>query len=266
MLSIVPAVLASAVLAAGPSAPAEPGGGRLERIRASGVLRVCIWPDYYSITFRNPKTGELTGIDADLSAHLARDLGVKVKYVDSSFPAFLGDLLEDRCDVAMFGVGMLPERAARVRFTRPYLRSDIYAVTTRNHPGIRTWGDIDQAGRVVAVQAGTFMEPVMREKLKNADILTVRPPATREREVQAGRADVFMTDYPYSRRVADNSDWARVLPPESPVFPLSYAYAVAPGDEAWLARMDRFVADVQRDGRLLAAARAARLEPIVLLQ
>jgi hypothetical protein len=75
-----------------------------------------------------------------------------------------------------------------------------------------------------------------------------------------------MTDYPYSRRVIDNADWARVLAPEKPIFPLSYAYAVAPGDDAWLARVDQFVADVQADGRLVEAARQSKLEPIVLLQ
>jgi len=55
------------------------------------------------------------------------------------------------------------------------------------------------------------------------------------------------------------------MAPEKPVFPVSYAYAVAPGDDAWLARVDQFVADVQRDGRLMDAARAAKLDPIVLL-
>lgn len=247
------------------SAP-QPGSSRLERIRSSGKLRVCIWPDYFSITFRNPKSGELSGIDVTLSEAFAKDLGVKVVYVDTSFPAFAADLLGDRCDVAMFGVGMLPERAAKVRFTQPYLRSDIYAVTTKTHPVIRTWDDIDRTGHVVACQAGTFMETAMRDNLKHAEILSVRPPSTREREVQSGRADVFMTDYPYSRRVAASADWARVMAPPSPVFPLSYAYAVAPGDDAWLARVDRFVAEMKKDGRLLAAARANQLEPIVLLE
>ena len=256
----------SAGAAPGPVPASAPSPGRLERVRAAGALRVCIWPDYYSITYRNPKSGELSGIDAILSAAFAKDLGVKVEYVDSSFPAFIGDLKADRCDVAMFGVGMLPERAAQVRFSQPYLRSDIYAVTTRTHPAIRSWSDIDRPGRVVAVQAGTFMEPVMREWLKQANMVSVRPPDTREREVQSGRADVFMTDYPYSRRVVDNADWARVMPPESPIFPLSYAYAVAPGDDAWLARVDQFVAEVKKDGRLQAAAHASKLDAIVLNQ
>ena len=267
---MLPLLLLLTGLLAGESAlaqaPAAPPAGRLDRIRASGTLRICIWPDYYSITFRNPKSGELSGIDATLSAAFAKDLGVKPVHVDSSFPAFIGDLLGDRCDVAMFGVGMLPERAEKVRFSQPYLRSDIYAVTTRTHPSVKSWDDIDRPGRTVAVQAGTFMEPVMRRWLKQATLVLVRLPDTREREVQSGRADVFMTDYPYSRRIADNAEWARILPPEKPIFPLSYAYAVAPGDDAWLARVDQFVSDVKRDGRLLSAAKAAKLDAIVIPQ
>ena len=91
-------------------------------------------------------------------------------------------------------------------------------------------------------------------------------PNTREREVQSGRADVFMTDYPYSRRVLDNSDWARVIAPDHPINPVSYAYAVAPGDDPWLARIDKFVTDIKRDGRLLNAAKAFKLEQIIITQ
>ena len=240
--------------------------GHLERIKASATLRVCIWPDYYGISFRNPKNGELSGIDVTLSEQFARELSVKPVYIDTNFATFTDELLADRCDIAMFGVGILPARAALVKFSQPYLRSDIYAVTTKNHPSLKTWDDIDKPGRVVAVQTGTFMEPVMKASLKQAELMLVKLPNTREREVQSGRADVFMTDYPYSRRVLDNSDWARVIPPDRPINPVSYAYAVAPGDDAWLARIDKFVADIKRDGRLLNAARAFKLDPIIITQ
>jgi ABC-type amino acid transport substrate-binding protein len=266
LVAMVAMVAAATLNAPAALAQGAPAGDRLERIRAAGQLRVCIWPDYYGITFRNPKSGELSGIDEVLSREFAKDLGVKTVYVDTSFATFIADLLGDRCDVAMFGVGMLPERAAKVRFSQPYLRSDIWAVTTRTHPTVKAWDDIDRPGRIVAVQAGTFMESVMKPVLKHAEMVSVKPPATRERELQAGRVDVFMTDYAYSRRVLDNADWAKVMSPDRPISPLGYAYAVAPGDDPWLARVDRFVADVKKDGRLVAAARAFKLEPIVVLQ
>lgn len=254
--------MAVAAVAAWPSPAAA---GRLERVVEAGTVRVCIWPDYYGISFRNPKSGALEGIDIALSAAFAADLGVRVSYVDTTFGRFIDDLLSDRCDVAMFGIAMLAERAERVAFSRPYLRSGIFAITTRSNPAVRVWADIDQPGRVVAVQKGTFMEPVMRAALRAAELMVVAPPSTREQEVQSGRADVFMTDFPYSRRLLDNADWARLVTPPQPFHPLSYAYAVAPGDDAWLDRVDAFLAAAKRDGRLERAARDNRLDPIMVL-
>jgi ABC-type amino acid transport substrate-binding protein len=238
-------------------------GAVQDRVQASGTVRVCIWPDYYGVTFRNPRTQQLGGIDIDLSADLARDLGVKLQYVESSFPKLIDDLLGDRCDIAMHAVGVLPARAEKVKFSQPYLQSDIYGVTTRS-ARLKTWDDIDKPGVQVAVQAGTFMEPVMAGALKQAKMVVIKPPQVREQELEAGRVDVFMTDYPYSRRLLDNADWARLIAPPKPFFVLPYAYAVKPGDEAWLKRVDEFVAAIKRDGRLEAAAKRSGLAEIVV--
>ena len=245
-------------------ASAQASSPTLERVRASGTLRVCIWPDYYGITYRSPRTRQLSGIDIDLSAELARELKVRLDYVESSFTSLIEDLKSERCDVAMFAVGVLPQRKEQLAFTQPYLQSDIYGVTTRSNRTVRQWADIDQPGVVVAVQAGTFMESVMTAALKQAKIVSVRPPATRERELEAGRVDVFMTDYPYSRRLLDNADWARLVAPPQPFHVLPYAYAVKQGDAPWLARLDEFVARIKRDGRLQAAAQRHGLADIVV--
>nr|WP_235533640.1 MULTISPECIES: ABC transporter substrate-binding protein [unclassified Roseateles] len=234
-----------------------------QRIRDSGQLRVCIWPDYYGVSLRDPRTGRLSGIDIDLSAAFAADLKVKPVYVDSSFATLVDDLLGDRCDVAMFAVGVTPQRAQTLRFSRPYLESDIYAVTTRSSRVVQRWEDLDRPGVRIAVQAGTFMEPVMAATLKHANLVTVRPPDTRERELEAGRVDAFVTDYPYSRRLLDNADWARLVAPTAPFSVLPYAYAVKPGDAAWLNTVDSFVARIQKDGRLQAAAKRHGLSAII---
>ncbi|RTL20176.1 MAG: amino acid ABC transporter substrate-binding protein [Burkholderiales bacterium] len=260
-LAAVALTLTLALAATAATAVAAQGTG--QRVRDSGELRVCIWPDYYGISLRNPRTGQLAGIDIDLSAAFAADLKVTPRYVDSSFATLIDDLLQDRCDVAMFAVGMTAQRQQALRFSRPYLQSDIYGVTTQSSRVVQRWEDIDKPGVRVAVQAGTFMEPVMAAALKQATMVIVRPPETRERELEAGRVDVFMTDYPYSRRLLDNADWARLVAPPQPFSVLPYAYAVKPGDAAWLATVDEFVARIQQDGRLLAAAKRHGLTAIV---
>ena len=116
----------------------------------------------------------------------------------------------------------------------------------------------------VAVARGTLHESLLREKLRSAQLLVLDTPFAREQEVQSGRADVFMTDYPYSQRFLANAEWARLIAPPGPYHVPPYAYAMLPGDDAWYARVERFVDEVRRDGRLLDSAKRHRLEAIVV--
>ncbi|MDD2843952.1 MAG: ABC transporter substrate-binding protein [Rhodoferax sp.] len=236
---------------------------RLARVQAAQLVRVCIWPDYYSITYRNPKTQALSGIDIELAQALGKDLGVAVAFVDSSFAKLIDDVTQERCDVAMFAVGITPQRAEKLRFTQPHLASDIFAVTSKTNRRIKGWDDIDKPGSVVAVARGTLHEPVMKNKLKAAQLLVLDTPFAREQEVQSGRADVFMTDYPYSQRFLANADWARLVSPPGNYHITPYAYAIKPGDDAWHARLEQFVSAIKRDGRLMTAAKNHKLDPIV---
>lgn len=256
-------------LASIPAFGAEPGASpdHLAQVMQTGQLRVCIWPDYYGISYRNPKTQELAGVDVDLARELAHDLGpqVRVEFVDSSFARLIEDVVGDRCDIAMFAIGITPARAEKLRFSQPHLQSDVYAVTTRSNRRIQQWDDIDQPGVVVAVAKGTLHEPLMRQRLRQARLAVLDTPFAREQEVESGRADVFMTDYPYSQRMLANSDWARLVAPPTTYQLTPYAYAMAPGDDRWHARVEEFVRAVKQDGRLLKAAKRNRLEAIAKL-
>jgi len=237
----------------------------VDRIAASKALRVCIWPDYFGISYRDPKTQQLSGIDIDMARALGRDLGVRVEFVDSSFARLIADVTEERCDIAMFAVGITPLRLEKLRFTRPHLASDIYAITTQSNRRIKAWNDIDKPGAVVAVAKGTLHEPVMKEKLRSAALKVLDTPHAREQEVESGRADVFMTDFPYSQRMLKTTDWARLVKPDSTYHITPYAYAVRPGDDRWHARVEQFVADAKRSGELKAAAERHGLLPIAVL-
>lgn len=250
---------------AGPAEADSPAShSRLDRIVSGQPLRVCIWPDYYGISWRDPRSGDLMGIDVDLARELGRDLGVEIQFVDSAFARLFDDVLGDRCDIAMFAIGITPLRLERLRFTSPHLASDIYAIATRSNRRIQGWEDIDQPGVLVVVAQGTLHEPIMRKRLQHARLIVSATPQAREQEVESGRADVFMTDFPFSRRMLDNTDWARLISPTETYHITPYAWAIAPGDDAWHERLEVFVADIKRDGRLRAAAQRHGLDPIVV--
>jgi len=249
----------------GAALPALSQESTLDRILANRTLRVCIWPDYFGISYRDPKTQQLSGIDIDMANSLGRELGVRVEFIDSSFARLIADVTEDRCDVAMFAIGITPARQEKLRFTKPHLASDIYAIALQSNRRIKSWNDIDKPGTVVAVAKGTLHEAVMKEKLKAASLKILDTPHAREQEVESGRADVFMTDFPYTQRMLKTTDWARLIKPDTTYHITPYAYALRHGDDRWHTRLEQFVVRIKRDGELKAAAERHGLLPIAVL-
>ncbi len=177
---------------------------------------------------------------------------------------FMDDLEAGACEIAMFGIGQTPARAQRVALSNPHLRSGVFAITTSANPRVGKWEDIDKEGNVIAVQAGTFMEPFMRQNMKHASMLLVNKPAAREEAVLSGRADAFLTDFPYAMRMRFQHDWARVLAPKKPVGETSYGFAMRKDDPAWKERVDLFVKAVKDDGRLKAISARHGLTTIMV--
>jgi ABC-type amino acid transport substrate-binding protein len=238
---------------------------RLDEILKNKNIKVCIWTEYYGISFLDQRTQKIIGIDSDLAKELAKDLNVNLEFVESSFRTFMDDLNENRCDIAMFAIGNTETRRKKVRFTTPHLSSDIYAVTTKSNNKIKQWEDIDKRGIVVAVAKGTYHEPVMKEKLKNAELLLVNGFHERSQEVLAGRADLFITDYPYGKRMIEKTDWARLIIPKTQYHMTPYAWAMKYGNEKFFNRVEKFITDIKKDGRLLNLAEKNGLAPIVKL-
>jgi cyclohexadienyl dehydratase len=237
---------------------------KIADIQRAGVVRVCVWPDYHGISHRDKRTLIWSGVDIDMAKELAQTLAVKLNFVDSSFSVFMDDVLADKCDVAMFGIGVTPLRAEKVRFTKPYLQTDFVGITPKGNTRIAGWPDIDKPGTVVAVAKGTVHDQVVRERFRHASVMVVEGHNSREHAVQSGRADVFLTDYPYSRRLLEQTDWARAVLPPASFHVTPYAWAVKPGDGEWLLKLDGFLQTVKESGRLRDAAKRHGLEPILV--
>ena len=128
---------------------------------------------------------------------------------------------------------------------------------------IKAWEDIDQKGIKTAVTLGSYIEGFMKGYLKNAEVVSIAPPNTREAELVARRVDVVMTDFPTAIKVADEFDWATYLLPKEKLAVTPYAYVVPPGDQIWLNYINLFVDTIKLDGRLMHYAKKHKLDPIV---
>ena len=253
-----------ALLCTGAAWSQAPVEDRLAAIRARGELRVCIWPDYLGMSWRNPRTGEVDGMDADMARLFATRLRVRLAFVELPGPGISAPIEAGQCDVAMTGVTVTEERAARIAFTKPYLSSPLVGVANRASQRVREWTDIDRPGVVVAVVETAPAEALMRAALRRAELAALRPPRRREAEVQAGRADVFVTDVPYARGLAQQQDWVRLVEPPARFGETLMAYAVPRGDPGWLAEVNNFLAGAKADGTLARAAERFGLQALLV--
>jgi polar amino acid transport system substrate-binding protein len=94
----------------------------LARVRRTGVLR---WggdlqggEPYASEDPARP--GHLVGFEADLAEALGLLLGARAQFVQNDWSTLVPSLERGTFDVALNGLEVTPERAGRVRFTRPY--------------------------------------------------------------------------------------------------------------------------------------------------
>jgi ABC-type amino acid transport substrate-binding protein len=243
-------------------ASAQQVHSHLTDITKSHELKVCALTDYYAISYRDPKANKLISLDADMAAALAGSLGANLKMVETSFGTFAADLQANKCDIAMSGFGATLKRAQAVEFSEPYLITDIVAIV-RNGGKVSSWDDIDKPGVKVAVLLGSYIEPFIKGYLKNATVMTIQPPASREGELMARRADVVAADFPTALKVRDTFDWATILTPKTKLSVTPFAYAVSPGDQIWLNYVNLFVETMKRNGKLAEAAKAAHLDAIL---
>lgn len=258
MVIAAAAGIASMALAAAPAAGQQPSS-RLIEITKSHKLSVCVYPLYYAISFRDPKTNTLTGLDIDMAKELGKELGAEVEFVESGFGTFIADLQANKCAIGMFALGVTTKRAQAVEFSKPYLNASVYGVTKKGGK-VKSWADIDKPGVKVAVLLGSYIETYMKGYLKHATVVSIQPPATRESELSANRVDVILVDYPTVLRVKQEFDWAVAVEPAQKLAPTPVAYAIPQGDQIWLNYVNQFIDITKMDGRLAAIAKKYQLD------
>lgn len=81
-----------------------------ERVKKAGKLVIATQANYPPIAYKDPASGELMGLDIDLGAALAKELGLKVEYQETSFAQVFSSLATGRVDIAMVAISDTAER------------------------------------------------------------------------------------------------------------------------------------------------------------
>ncbi len=166
---------------------------KLEQIQRAGILRVGTtldYPPFSSGSVASPK-----GIDIQLAMGLADHLGVKVQWVQTTWPSLMTDFSQGLFDLGLSGISITPERAQLAAFSIAYHvggKTPIGRCKDRNR--YQTFDAIDRPETRVIVNPGGTNERFVRRQLKQAKVQIFDDNRLIFNEIIADRADVMFTD------------------------------------------------------------------------
>jgi polar amino acid transport system substrate-binding protein len=132
-----------------------------ERIKKAGKIVVATKPNYPPITYKDPATGQLMGLDIDLGEAIAKELGVAIEWQDTEFAQIFSSLQTGRVDMALQGISDLPSRREVADFV-DYLRTGSQFYTSpANAATIKTPSDL--CGKTVGASRSTNWPTKIKE-------------------------------------------------------------------------------------------------------
>ena len=168
----------------------------IERIRQSGVLLAGTTGDYHPLTFLEPD-GSYTGFGIEVAEAIAKELGVGIKFVPTSWPTLTADVLEEpqKFDLAIGGITITDKRLETMLMSKGYLANGKTILCRRSDADrFKSLEDIDKPEVKVMVNPGGTNELLAKEKLTHATIIVHQSNLEIPRLIAEGVADIMITE------------------------------------------------------------------------
>ncbi|MBA1145214.1 transporter substrate-binding domain-containing protein [Mesorhizobium neociceri] len=154
MSRLMTAVAASVGVAILATTSATNAGRLLDKVLKSKTLTVAVGTDWGPVSHLNEKH-ELEGYDVDIAKHIAKSLGVEVKFFTPGWDIITAGKWEGRWDIAMGQMTPTAARAEKFDFPAIYFYEQVFAVVQNGSKATKL-ADLD--GKTVGVTANTTYE------------------------------------------------------------------------------------------------------------
>jgi cyclohexadienyl dehydratase len=166
---------------------------KLQEILKNNELRVGTTGDWDPMTMKDPATNKYKGFDIDVMNELAKDMGVKIKFVPTEWKTIVSGITANRYDIST-SVTKTPKRAEVAGFTDTYYKyGTVPLVLKKNSKKYSTWNSLNNKNVTIATTLGTSQEEKAKEFFPKSKLKSVEAPARDFQEVLSGRADGNIT-------------------------------------------------------------------------
>jgi len=146
--------------------------GTLDDIAQRGELRIACQTQGAPFSFVD-RNGKRTGSSIDLCKMIAKEMGVKVKFLNYDWDGLIPALLSKKAD--MLAADMTPtlKRAMKIAFAEPYMYTGSVVFVKQDSP-IKTLEDVKRSGTKIAVLLGSTGENDAKKAFPDAKLKTYK--------------------------------------------------------------------------------------------
>ena len=190
MKRLIKFVAVAAALLVGASAFAKPKFRNVEQIKKSKVLKVAVFSDKKPFGYVD-EYGKYQGYDVYFAERIAKDLGVKIKYVPVEPAQRVEVLATGKVDIVLANFTVTKERAEKVDFALPYMKVALGVVSNEKDPVEKVE---DLFGKTLIIAKGTTAETFFAGNYPQINLLKFDQYADAYNALLDGRGTGLSTD------------------------------------------------------------------------
>ena len=191
--------------------------------------------------------GTVQGIDAEIAAEIAKDLGVELEISNMAFDSLLPALASGKIDIAIAGMTVTEERKKTTTFSDPYFNATQVIIVPSENSTVASVEDL--AGKKIGVQLGTTGDRYT-DDLEDVTVTRYNKGLDAVMDLAAGRLDCVIIDLLPARSFVANVDGVEILELDEDLTQEEYAIAVKSDDPALLAAINDTLERIKTDGTL----------------
>lgn len=176
--------------------PAGAYESRLNTITKKGVLRVG-WANWFPYIYINPNTNKITGFTVDFYEEMAKNLDVKLKWVEDKWATLVAGLAANKFDMICNANKSLP-RLLVAEYAGPITRTSMRYLVRKAEVGVgkrfQTSKDIDKKGVRIGIAMGSTADKKLTDMIKNAEIVRLPGDPDVILGIRTKKVDVYATD------------------------------------------------------------------------
>lgn len=187
----------------------------------------------------------IVGIDADIAAAIAEELGAKLEISDMAFDAILPAVQSGKVDFGAAGMTVTEDRLQNVDFSESYATA-IQAIIVKEGSVIASPDDLE--GKLIGVQQGTTGDIYISDDFGDANTQRFPKASDAIQSLSTGKIDAVVIDNSTAKAYVERMEELVIL--DTAYAEEEYAICVKKGNEELLKGINSAIAKLKESGKL----------------